>query len=453
MRPLVMALVVLVYLAAPAGASTVSVSPLLGRPDDALVYAAGPGEANRVAIQAEAGTNTFLVADPGAAIAAGDSCVPVDAHAARCGPRSGPDGRARPIVVARIDAGDGADELRWMGDARLDGARVLGGEGDDALAAPPSQSGSLVYGGPGDDRLGGAAVDDELYGEDGDDQLIAGLSDRLSGGRGDDHLTGSRGDDDMDGGEGADVVRGLGGADELLDSEKAPTRDVLDGGRGRDRVSYRRRRRGVRVDLARGRGGEPSEGDVLVSIRDVVGGRGDDVLAGDSRGNRIIGNGGADRLLGRSGGDELTIDSGRETLSCGARTDRVFGEPVAGVRILSDCELFGRYVATPSPYPFRSGGGALRYRVTCPVLYYDTGDDDYPCSVRLTIREAVAPHRVLAAGRLPFRRGQRRVLTATLTPLGRRRGGSWATVMIRRRSSAPRGERPMRADFTIRLPG
>jgi len=131
----------------------------------------------------------------------------------------------------------------------------------------------------------------------------------------------------------------------------------------------------------------------------------------------------------------------------------VFGDPVAGVRILPDCERFGRYVRTPSPYPFRSSGGVLRYLVACPVLYYETGDSAYPCSVRLTIHEAAAPHRVLAAGRLPMARGQHRVLTAALTPLARSRGGKWATVTIRGRSTAPRGLRPMPAAFTIRLPG
>lgn len=452
MRPLLVALALLTVLAAPAAASTVAVRPLLGRPDDGLVYVAGPGEANRIVIDAEAGTDGFLVTDTGAAIAAGDSCVPVDAHTARCGPRSDPDGRARPIVVALIDAGDGADELGWTGETRLNGARILGGEGDDALAAPASRSSSLVYGGPGNDRLTGAAVDDELYGEDGDDELVAGLADLLYGGPGDDRLTGSRGDDDLDGGEGSDVLRALGGGDELFDNETVPVRDVLDGGRGRDRVSFLRRRAGVHVDLVTGRGGEPGEGDALISIRDVVGGRGDDVLAGDGRGNRISGFGGADRLFGRGGHDELSIDSGRDTLSCGARTDGVFGDPVASVRILPDCERFSRYVPTPSPYPFSSDGGALRYHVACPVLYYETGDDAYPCSVRLTIREASAPHRVLAAGRLPFRRGQHRVLTAALTPLGRGRGGSWATVRIRGRTSAPSGLRPMGAAFTIRLP-
>jgi hypothetical protein len=451
LRLLVVALVAPAWFAAPAAGSTVAVRPLLGRPDDVLVYVAGAGETNRVVIEAVVGTDSFLVTDPGAVIAVDDSCVPVDAHTARCGPRAALDGRARPIVVAGVDLGDGDDEVRWTGEARLNGAKVLGGDGNDSLAAPASHDASLLYGGPGGDRLAGAEFDDELYGQDGDDELVAGG--QLYGGRGDDRLTGSRGDDDLDGGEGADVLRGLGGADELLDNEKVPARDVLDGGPGRDRVSYLRRRAGVRVDLARGRGGEPGEGDLLVSIRDVVGSRGDDVLAGDGRRNRISGFGGADRLLGRGGPDDLTIDSGHETLSCGAGTDSVSGDPVASVRILPDCELFGRYVPTPSPYPFRSGGGALRYLVACPVLYYETGEDAYPCSVNLTIREAAAPHRVLAAGRLPFRGGQHRVLTATLTPLGRTRRGTWATVTVRGRSTVPRGQRPMGANFTIRLPG
>ena len=75
-------------------------SPLLGRPDDGLVYLAGLGEANHVVIDADAGTDTFLVTDGGAAVAAGDSCVPVDVDTARCGPRSGPDVRARSYTAS-----------------------------------------------------------------------------------------------------------------------------------------------------------------------------------------------------------------------------------------------------------------------------------------------------------------------------------------------------------------
>lgn len=44
---------------------------------------------------------------------------------------------------------------------RLDGAGVLGGEGDDALTAPLSQSLSLIYGGAGNDRLAGAVFEDD----------------------------------------------------------------------------------------------------------------------------------------------------------------------------------------------------------------------------------------------------------------------------------------------------
>ena len=141
MRTLVIAFVMFACLATSAAASTVAVSPLLGRPDDVLVYLAGPGEANRVVIDAEAGTATFLVTDPGAAVAAGDSCVPIDVHAARCGPRSGPD-VARPIVVARIDVGDGADELRWAGEGQLNGAKVIGGEEMMRWPHRPASSGA-----------------------------------------------------------------------------------------------------------------------------------------------------------------------------------------------------------------------------------------------------------------------------------------------------------------------
>jgi hypothetical protein len=44
----------------------------------------------------------------------------------------------------------------------LDGVRVLGGEGDDALAAPLGKALSLNYDGAGNDRLAGAVFEDEL---------------------------------------------------------------------------------------------------------------------------------------------------------------------------------------------------------------------------------------------------------------------------------------------------
>jgi Ca2+-binding RTX toxin-like protein len=81
----------------------------------------------------------------------------------------------------------------------LDGVRVLGGEGNDALAAPLSKSLSLSHGGARNDRLAGAVLEDELYGEDGDDELVACGGGRRYGGRGNNRLRGSGGEDSLEG--------------------------------------------------------------------------------------------------------------------------------------------------------------------------------------------------------------------------------------------------------------
>ena len=75
---------------------------------------------------------------------------------------------------------------------------MLGGEGDDALAAPLGKSLRLSYGGAGNDRLAGAVFEDELYGGDSDAELVAGGRWRY-GGRGNDRLRGSGVEDSLKG--------------------------------------------------------------------------------------------------------------------------------------------------------------------------------------------------------------------------------------------------------------
>lgn len=79
-----------------------------------------------------------------------------------------------------------------------------------------------IYGGGGNDVLRGGDGNDRLYGQD--------ARDRLDGGRGDDTLAGGARDDEHRAGAGADTLLARDG-----------TRDVVDGGRGRDRA---------RIDLA-----------------------------------------------------------------------------------------------------------------------------------------------------------------------------------------------------------
>jgi Ca2+-binding RTX toxin-like protein len=82
-------------------------------------------------------------------------------------------------------------------------------------------AGSLLIGGPGDDRL----------------TILETLARRADGGEGDDVLLGTDGRDSLAAGRGA-TRRGAGDDDVLVDDEAEPVRDDFDGGSGRDHVTY-----------------------------------------------------------------------------------------------------------------------------------------------------------------------------------------------------------------------
>ena len=91
-----------------------------------------------------------------------------------------------------------------------------GGKGNDLLIAP-SNTGGVLEGGPGDDRITGSRLRDYLIGGDGDD-----------------HLTAGAGDDLISGGHGADLIFGGPGPDEI--NAQHSDRDIVRCGPGRDRV-------------------------------------------------------------------------------------------------------------------------------------------------------------------------------------------------------------------------
>lgn len=104
---------------------------------------------------------------------------------------------------------------------------ILGGDGDDVLrgdlssrSAQTGQAGGddLIYGGAGNDRIGGKSGNDRLFGGAGDDQIWGDDGDDLlRGGVGNDTLTG----DNFSGGRGTDTfVLAMGeGTDTILDFE------------------------------------------------------------------------------------------------------------------------------------------------------------------------------------------------------------------------------------------
>lgn len=117
-------------------------------------------------------------------------------------------------------------------------------------------------------------------------------SDTLIGLGGDDTIVGGRGNDILNGGLGDDLLRG------------GPGRDRLIGGPGDDWADYRDANAPVTASLAnRAINRGEAAGDSYSSIERLRGGRFDDTLIGNSRGNVLEGVTGADILNGRGGFD------------------------------------------------------------------------------------------------------------------------------------------------------
>ncbi len=339
-------------------AATVEMRP--GDFDEFIRYVGGPGERNDVVFEEveDSRPAAFVVRDTGAPLAVGDGCVSIDPHTAACVTTSGS------VSHVRARLGDGDDGLRLV--TRSDAFLV-------------------AYGGPGDDRLLGGTKGDRLDGGGGTDEL--------HGGAGNDALK----DGDRDGAEGP----------------ARPGPDVLDGGPGRDHLTYDHRTRGVRVDLADARpDGAAGELDRLSAIESVTGGAGDDRLAGNARANVLVGGGGRNRLTGRGGNDDL-YDATAGTVTCGAGRDDVAR---VGPRTLvsRSCE-FVRLPITSEDFLYLAShpsrrGRRLGFLIDCP--YYE---EYATCSARIEIR---ARRRLLAHGRLTLNGGDWGFLGLTRTPLG-----------------------------------
>jgi hypothetical protein len=129
---------------------------------------------------------------------------------------------------------------------------VVGTPGNDVLRGTRGRD--VLCGMAGNDRIEGRGGSDVLRGGDGNDRLSGGDGrDRVDGNRGNDVLRGGRGRDLIRGGEGKDLLRGQAGADRLygeggrnrvfgnagndyIDASRNGARDIVNGGRGRDRA-------------------------------------------------------------------------------------------------------------------------------------------------------------------------------------------------------------------------
>ncbi|MGD9917046.1 MAG: calcium-binding protein [Paenirhodobacter sp.] len=195
---------------------------------------------------------------------------------------------------------------------------IDGTEQDDLLAG--TAVGDLLNGYDGNDALSGGSGDDTLYGGTGNDTL--------EGGNDDDLLSGDEGDDLLLGGAGRDTLYGGAGNDRLMGGFGGET-DLLFGGTGIDTVDYSEIPfpAPMLIDLSANRAicdfyvGT----DILRSIENVVGGRGDDTIRGTDGANVLDGLTGSDRLEGLGGNDTYIVDQLTDVVIevAGGGSDRV----------------------------------------------------------------------------------------------------------------------------------
>jgi len=187
--------------------------------------------------------------------------------------------------------GNGAGHWNWAeGDVLSSIENVVGSAFDDWIYGTGSSTGDWLYGGDGNDHLfGNGGNSDELYGGNGNDTLVStasfGVGTAFHGGAGADRLEGG----------------GLSDLADYADSSAA-----------------------VWVHLGTGQGfWNDAEGDTLITIENLRGSLGNDLLYGSDGDNVIYGNDGNDDIGGGGGSDTLIGGVGADGIDGGAGTDTI----------------------------------------------------------------------------------------------------------------------------------
>lgn len=257
-----------------------------------------------------------------------------------------------------VDPGpDGADKLRgfeaiigtFYNDFLIGNAAanvIRGGEGADLLAGMGGKD--QLFGGMGYDVYLVDNVGDVVSEQDGDgiDRVDSSVSWTLgrdiedltlltnpnltgTGNDGQNRLTGTDFADTLDGLGGGDFVFGQGGDDVLIGTGEGNfDNDMLDGGAGRDLVSYAGAASGVTVTLTALGSQETGGGgnDTLVDIEDLFGSAFADTLTGSAGDNRLVGRRGHDVLKGGGGNDRLIGGQGIDTVSFADATQGIMAD-------------------------------------------------------------------------------------------------------------------------------
>ncbi|QNM95693.1 calcium-binding protein [Chitinimonas koreensis] len=252
------------------------------------------------------------------------------------------------VTIAQNTGGAGTDTLSNI-------ENLLGGSGNDALTG--NAQANRLDGGAGSDTLAGGAGNDVYVVDNAGDSVVegsgAGEADtviaRVSGhtlaanvenlvldgvqvGNGNalaNLLTGDGGNNSLNGGDADDtLIGGLGN-------------DVLDGGNGSgDTVSYAGSTAGITANLAvtgtQNTGGAGV--DKLLNVEHLIGGSGNDALAGNALDNRLEGGLGNDTLLGGAGSDTASYASSTAAVTVTLAISSAQATGGAGIDRLIDIE-------------------------------------------------------------------------------------------------------------------
>ena len=255
-------------------------------------------------------------------------------------------------AIGTVNAGPGDDSINGLGTLNGDtgndfiqannssGGTLNGGDGNDRLKS--GDGAETMNGGPGSDTvdysnssnvtvtIDGNAND----GQAGQNDNVGTTVENIIGTPGQDRLTGTSSGSNVAngiiGGGGDDVINGNDGNDVFLSDRGPDGADVYNGGTGTDTVSYEDRVDSLRVRLDGGAndGGGGESDNVQTDIETVIGGYGDDFLAGQGAvvDNKLVGGPGNDDLHGGSGNDQLGGKSGNDIIDGGIGNDDITGE-------------------------------------------------------------------------------------------------------------------------------
>lgn len=259
----------------------------------------------------------------------------------------GPGGASCAADVDVLNGGDGNDTFD-MGGEKDCGDAINGGLGTD-VADYQLRSAALTIvldmsASDGESTEGDKVATDieVVLGGSANDTMTGGLgNDELHGGLGDDTLNGGAGSDTFYGGDGNDTMNGDAGDDTFIESaldvaytatvDAGAGDDIVNGGVGANTVSYAQRTAAIAVTLCADASdnvglptstaaactdgdGEGAEADKLTNLTWIIGGAGDDDLAGSASAETFEGGAGVDTIHGGAGDDTIYGEAGDDLL-------------------------------------------------------------------------------------------------------------------------------------------